>query len=56
MSISKYSRSDEIIEEEAIKLFLFESIEDFAELSIPQRKRGPRTEVDYWDTNWNRNL
>ena len=54
MSLSKFSKTDEIIEQEAVEHFLFESIEDFEEVSTPKKKRGPRTKVDYWDTNWGR--
>ena len=54
MSLSKISKSDELLEEEAIESFLFESIDDFVEDPIPKKKRGPRTKVDYWDTNWGR--
>ena len=35
MSLSKFAKTDEIIEEVAIELFLFESIGDFEEESTP---------------------
>ena len=44
MSLSKFSKSDELLEEEAIELFIFESIDDFVEDIIPQKEKRSKNQ------------
>ena len=52
MSFSKFSQSEDYLEEEAIESLLFERFDDFVEEYIPKKKRSSRTPVDYWKTSW----
>ena len=55
MSLSKFSLSEEELEEQAIESLLFEHIEDFVEEPLHKKKRCAKIRVDYWNTTWGRN-
>ena len=54
MSLSKFSLSEEELEEQAIESLLFEHIEDFVEEPLHKKKRCAKTRIDYWNTTWGR--